>query len=705
MVLGRRVVPALVGLLLLSCAGRQPRPAQPGPDISVRGELMGSGRAAVSSFVADLQARRTHLLELLWGTDGLPQMPPDRVISDADSEPAWADVVGDPIFFNQVRALADVARIDILRFDNPLGLSAVAWHVYPRAPNGRAFIYHHGHGGHWGTGVGFNVINRLTTEGFAVLAIGMPLTIPADRGWIYTPDGQVLTHLNNHNGFTAVETSGVNTLDWFVGNVSRAIAHLEREFGYNSIDMTGWSGGGWTTHLVAALDPRIRRSYPVAGSLPDDVQAIDPGLTEDPEDFEQLPARPWYSVTPWRTIYALGGLGADRRQVHILNAQDSCCSASNQREHKIGLYAAEIAVALGDAGSFGVRIDNVNQHTVSSATLDFIVADSLSAVTPPAVSGELDRIEVQTAGGWDAEAAFAGGEPFISTGPYSTEAAAEAVIDAALVEVPTPISGLAATMVVNPIFGAPAPNCVGAELAFDDPILDQLLRGERGVTRVLAPADIPVVTAFGNYNTRVRSLAGIECMTSIATFRMQGSPIPSLAPIFGLPLTELHVEGASLTDITGISAVTGLVTLGLSHNKIVDISELSTLTSVTGLFIENNLIVDISAMSSMTALSTLRAGFNDIEDITPIAGLGAFVNADFQSNEITTLPTFTSNALIVLNLNDNRITDLTPLLTLNKLRDLWVRGNLIDCTDQAANLATLQATCVGNGGTVRSECL
>ena len=37
---------------------------------------------------------------------------------------------------------------------------------------------------------------------------------------------------------------------------------------YRSVDMVGLSGGGWTTVVAAAVDQRIRRSYPVAGSWP-----------------------------------------------------------------------------------------------------------------------------------------------------------------------------------------------------------------------------------------------------------------------------------------------------------------------------------------------------------------------------------------------------------------------------------------------------
>jgi hypothetical protein len=43
-----------------------------------------------------------------------------------------------------------------------------------------------------------------------------------------------------------------------------------KSLGYQRIIMGGLSGGGWTTTVAAAIDPRIGLSFPVAGSVPCD---------------------------------------------------------------------------------------------------------------------------------------------------------------------------------------------------------------------------------------------------------------------------------------------------------------------------------------------------------------------------------------------------------------------------------------------------
>jgi len=49
------------------------------------------------------------------------------------------------------------------------------------------------------------------------------------------------------------------------------------------VSFIGLSGGGWTGHLLAAVDPRIRQSFPVAGAYPLYIRAVWP----TPDDAEQ----------------------------------------------------------------------------------------------------------------------------------------------------------------------------------------------------------------------------------------------------------------------------------------------------------------------------------------------------------------------------------------------------------------------------------
>jgi hypothetical protein len=56
-------------------------------------------------------------------------------------------------------------------------------------------------------------------------------------------------------------------LQFFITPVVSVVDWL-RALGYRDISMGGLSGGGWTTVVAAALEPRIKRSFPVAGTKP-----------------------------------------------------------------------------------------------------------------------------------------------------------------------------------------------------------------------------------------------------------------------------------------------------------------------------------------------------------------------------------------------------------------------------------------------------
>ena len=60
-------------------------------------------------------------------------------------------------------------------------------------------------------------------------------------------------------------------LRFFLEPVVRSINYAV-SLGYTRIVMAGLSGGGWTTTMLAAIDPRITLAMPVAGSIPCDFE-------------------------------------------------------------------------------------------------------------------------------------------------------------------------------------------------------------------------------------------------------------------------------------------------------------------------------------------------------------------------------------------------------------------------------------------------
>jgi hypothetical protein len=72
----------------------------------------------------------------------------------------------------------------------------------------------------------------------------------------------------NHSWFRPLDEAGVPVFRFFLEPVFRAVSYAVDTLGYEHVVLAGFSGGGWTTTVAAALDPRIRLSVPIAGSMP-----------------------------------------------------------------------------------------------------------------------------------------------------------------------------------------------------------------------------------------------------------------------------------------------------------------------------------------------------------------------------------------------------------------------------------------------------
>jgi hypothetical protein len=162
---------------------------------------------------------------------------------------------------------AAAARIDELRIEMAYGVVPLAHHPIARSsePTPCLVIYHHGHDEPFTAGL--RTITHFLEEGCDVLALSMPLTgrnSQPSSTWKESDRWQ----LSTHNALELLESPDFSPLSYFVEPTLAALNHALSRSDYARIGMIGISGGGWTTTIYAALDPRVQGSYSVAGSLP-----------------------------------------------------------------------------------------------------------------------------------------------------------------------------------------------------------------------------------------------------------------------------------------------------------------------------------------------------------------------------------------------------------------------------------------------------
>lgn len=238
------------------------------------------------------------------------------------------------------------------------------------------FIVHAGHSQRAIKTPYVDMISRLIAIGCEVTTIDMPLSGLNDiyPTVIDLPWGSfdVTRYARPHNNLQVTTHPTHNALRYFLEPVLAAVNDFESR-GITNIGMFGLSGGGWTTDVYAALDPRIDLSYSLAGSMPVYMRSwVPPMSTGSLGDWEQMQV-PHLGVD-YLDLYILASVG--RRHVNLYIVNDDCCFGGYNANH----FAPTVSsVVAGIGGSYAVAFDTtVSTHTVSAWTVNWVVDDVLA---------------------------------------------------------------------------------------------------------------------------------------------------------------------------------------------------------------------------------------------------------------------------------------------------------------------------------------
>src|SRR5258705_6370094 len=292
----------LLGLLFVLCASH------------VQSAQLLDDRAITIHSARDVTSKRRALLQYIWGADGFPTRLPDVVLTNVPSP---------------VKHLSQLARVDEFRIDMAPGLQGFAFHFIPQSSARELVVVHHGHACTLDddpspADVGYGLqrtINGLLRNGYGVLGVFMPHMRPGDCS-------------GGHDAMFQTNFITGSPMKYFLEPTAISLNHLktrsrEGHFPrYRAFHMTGLSGGGWTTTIYAAIDPTIRCSFPVAGTIPLFLRAG--GSVGDREQYEPS----FYGLVGYPDLYILGAHGRGRKQVQILVRRDDCCFGEAQHDSK-----------------------------------------------------------------------------------------------------------------------------------------------------------------------------------------------------------------------------------------------------------------------------------------------------------------------------------------------------------------------------------
>src|SRR5262245_233877 len=250
----------------------------------------------------DVAAKRQQLINFIWGSAGMPtnRLP---VVEKVDISP--------------VGGLKDLERVDTLTVNMELGQKGYGHHFIPKTKNNRLVVLHHGHApsfddvkGPTDAGPGLQrTLDALLTDGYSVLAVYMPHIVKFKTRLDVNDVGSM-----SHDAmFQTLQVKDGSPMKFFLEPVAVCLHYLRTRAAadgfpvYKEFHMVGLSGGGWTTTVYAAIDPTIRLSFPVAGTIP--LYLRSGGSVGDTEQF--LPG--FYKIAGYPDLYVLGSYGPGRK--------------------------------------------------------------------------------------------------------------------------------------------------------------------------------------------------------------------------------------------------------------------------------------------------------------------------------------------------------------------------------------------------------
>jgi len=300
----------------------------------------------------DIYEARNALVKFLWGEKGIPiDKPPLLIRSEGKGE----------LF----KSISSIERIDKLIVKMDFGFESHIFHFLPKNNNGKAILFHQGHKSHYMKG---KLLKELLDRGYSVVAFCMPLLCLNNRPTVVLPRlGQF--KIDSHDQMRFITIQSGHQLKLFIEPVVMILNYLQKNYEYRHIAMIGISGGGWTTTLAAAIDERIKSSFPVAGSYPIYLRS---GFSDEWGDWEETITE-LYSTINYVEIYILGGYGVGREQVQVINKYDPCCFGGIKWQSYSDIVRRRVQ-ELGQGKWDLFQDDTHNKHEISDGSMKMILS-------------------------------------------------------------------------------------------------------------------------------------------------------------------------------------------------------------------------------------------------------------------------------------------------------------------------------------------
>ena len=162
----------------------------------------------------------------------------------------------------------------------------------------------------------------------------------------------------------------------------------------------------------------------------------------------------------------------------------------------------------------------------------------------------------------------------------------------------------------------------------------------------------------------ISDVTPLQDMAKLMRLSLGGNALTDISPLLGCKAMEhLIVSYNELTTLSGCDEMIRLTELQAKHNQLKDISALSNSTQLKTVYLSENELTDISVLAkSADHLNTVLLDDNKLTDISPLKDAPELYALSVNRNRLTSLSHLTGCAgLYAFSANGNQLTDISGL--------------------------------------------
>lgn len=191
----------------------------------------------------------------------------------------------------------------------------------------------------------------------------------------------------------------------------------------------------------------------------------------------------------------------------------------------------------------------------------------------------------------------------------------------------------------------------------------------------------------------VSDISPISGLKGLYSLTAENCKISDLTPIKGMKVTYAELSGNQIKDLSPFSGNKSLHRLDVSSNQVDSVKALADCTDLEDLNLNHNKITSLDGLEKVIRLEKFECSNNQISDIKGLTNCTVLYYVNLSANKISDISLLSKNSKTLKSVfvDDNQISDLSPLSGASGLLAVSFNNNNITTLDSFKNCTKLKA--------------